>query len=209
MTASGPVGYRLASAGVLGLVMLLAIAAIAITNHFSSDRIKRQQQLAKLSVLTQLLPLPHDNDMAQDTLALQTEKFFRQSQNFVVYRARQQDEPVGLVMMPLVVNGYNGPIRLAVGIDYQDRITAVRILEHHETPGLGAGIDQARSDWIRQFTGRSLTKPAGPDWALRREGGRFDGLSGATVSPRAVVNTVRQALRFYRAHKQQLYAASQ
>jgi len=81
----------------------------------------------------------------------------------------------------------------------------VRVLQHQETEGLGGDIDQRRSDWIDGFRGRSLGDPASEGWRLKRDGGVFDGLSGATVSPRAIVEAVHGALQYYGANRDRLF----
>ena len=94
-------------------------------------------------------------------------------------------------------NGYSGPIRLLVGIDTDGIVTGLRILEHRETPGLGDQIDEDRSDWVEQFPGRSLGDPVIDRWRIRRDGGEFDQFTGATITPRAVVEAIQRSLEFY------------
>lgn len=96
--------------------------------------------------------------------------------------------------------GYNGPIPLWVGLDADERILQVRVIEHRETPGLGDRIDRRVSPWIGQFHGRSLADPEPAGWALRRDGGEFDAFSGATITPRAVVTGVRKVLELAERH---------
>jgi electron transport complex protein RnfG len=82
----------------------------------------------------------------------------------------------------------------------------VRVLAHAETPGLGDPIEERRSDWIRSFEGRSLGDPLPARWTVRRDGGDFDQFTGATITPRAVVQAVRRALEFHAAEHDRLYA---
>jgi electron transport complex protein RnfG len=100
-------------------------------------------------------------------------------------------------------DGYNGDIRLLVGIA-DGAVIGVRVLEHHETPGLGDYIDAARGPWSGRFAGRSLHDPPVDAWRVQRDGGRFDQVAGATISARAVVGAVRRALQFVDAHGAEL-----
>jgi electron transport complex protein RnfG len=108
-------------------------------------------------------------------------------------------------MTVVATEGYSGPIHLLVGIRYDGSLAGVRVVAQHETPGLGDGIEEDRSNWIFQFNGRSLDNPGAKGWAVRKDGGVFDQLTGATISPRAVVKAVHAALLYYRAHREQLF----
>ena len=96
--------------------------------------------------------------------------------------------------------------RLLVGIEAEGRVTGLRILEHRETPGLGDKIELARSDWVRQFEGRSLEDPATAKWAIRTDGGDFDQLTGASVTPRAVIKAVRDTLIYFEMHRDEVFS---
>ncbi len=102
-------------------------------------------------------------------------------------------------------DGYNGRIRLLVGIGFDGRVSGVRVTGHNETPGLGDAVEAEKSDWILGFKGRSLTDPPPERWAVRKDGGDFDQFTGATITPRAVVRAVRQALAYYDAHRDTLF----
>ena len=92
---------------------------------------------------------------------------------------------------------------MLVGVNTtSDNIAGVRVLAHRETPGLGDKIEIRKSDWISKFEGRSLTNPILEDWAVSVDGGAFDSFTGATITPRAVVNAVRRVLEYHANHEQ-------
>ena len=95
-------------------------------------------------------------------------------------------------------DGYNGRIHLLVGVYVDGRIAGVRVVKHAETPGLGDAIEVRKSSWILGFDGKSLDRPEPTRWAVRRDGGEFDQLTGATITRRAVVAAVRNTLLYYR-----------
>ena len=105
----------------------------------------------------------------------------------------------------LAPDGYGGPIQLLVGINYDETVAGVRVVSHRETPGLGDGIDDRRSDWVLGFDGRSLSDPPPKQWAVERDGGLFDQFTGATITPRAVVKAVRDSLVYFSADKDALF----
>ena len=125
-----------------------------------------------------------------------------------MYRARKAGQPVALVITPVAPDGYSGIIKLLVGINVDGTLNGVRVVTHRETPGLGDAIDEKRSDWIHLFDNRSLLDPPLERWAVRKDGGDFDQLTGATITPRAVVKAVRQTLLYYRDNQDALFAPS-
>jgi len=123
-----------------------------------------------------------------------------------VYRARKVGEAVALVIAPIAPDGYSGSIKLLVGINVDGSLSGVRVVAHRATPGLGDAIDETRSDWIHVFNGKSLQAPVISRWAVKKDGGDFDQLTGATITPRAVVKATRNALLYYRDHQEALLA---
>ena len=100
-------------------------------------------------------------------------------------------------ILDLSVIGYAGPIRFLVAIRpaRMKRGTVlhrIALLEHKETPGLGDRIEPGRSGWLARFFGQPLESST--RWRLRRDGGAFDGITGATVTTRAMIETLGATL---------------
>ena len=112
-----------------------------------------------------------------------------------IYRAYNDGRLVAWVFN-VYAQGYSGPIELMIGVDRDNTVTAVRVVSHSETPGLGDDIERGKSDWIESFDGRELDGENDPQWALKRDGGAFDGFTGATITPKAVVRAVRETLAY-------------
>jgi electron transport complex protein RnfG len=126
-----------------------------------------------------------------------------------VYRVFSGSQPAAALFSVAARNGYAGPIGLLIGVRYDGTISGVRVLHHRETPGLGDGIEAGKSDWVRQFDGRSLDDPAIAGWAIRGDGGEFDQLTGASVTPRAVIKAIRQTLIYFDANRDAVFAEPQ
>ena len=109
----------------------------------------------------------------------------------------RRGKPVALLADVTTPNGYSGDIRLLVGVAPDGEVLGVRVLDHRETPGLGDAIERQRSDWIRQFSGRSLGAPPADQWAADKRGGTFDTLSSATITSSAVIQAVKNVLAWY------------
>lgn len=193
------------------LTVLLALAwatALLMAAHWlTRTRIAQQEHAAELAALTAVLPPDrYDNDPMKDRVTVVDAATFGTTQAIPVLRARQHGVPSALVLEAVAPNGYAGPIRLVIGVDADGSVLGVRVLEHHETPGLGDAIEASKSRWIEQFRGKSLGAPPAGRWAVQRDGGEFDQISGATVTPRALIASVKRVLEYVQAHHDELYA---
>ena len=198
------------TAVVLCLFAISGTALVACIYGLTRDKIAANERETLMRKLNVLIPQGHyDNSLFEDTLQVQDEKLLGTSEPVTVYRARREGKPVGVVMTPVAPDGYSGSISLLVGIGYDGALTGVRVSAHHETPGLGDYIEEERSDWIYGFDGKSLGNPPLERWGVKKDGGAFDQLTGATITPRAIVKAVRKTLLYYREHRDALYAAGE
>jgi Na+-translocating ferredoxin:NAD+ oxidoreductase subunit G len=181
----------------LGGFSLIATALLVLGDIATSDVIALRVQEDLRASLGQVIPSHlHDNDLLQSPLR------YDDGSGLVVtvYRGTEHMQ-VRALAWELVGNGYAGDIRIILGIAADGTILGVRVLAHTETPGLGDKIEAARSDWILGFTGLSLGQPAASEWKVRKDGGRFDAFSGATITPRAVVEAIHEGLVFFRENR--------
>lgn len=186
------------------VIFLVSAALLATVNKFTRDKITRNARDVELRIIDTVMPLPHDNNLHEDYIAVRDPGNLGAS-TVTVFRARQDREPVGAVLMPVTAMGYSGTILLTIGIAYDGTLLAVRVIKQHETPGLGDLIELTKSDWINHFTGRSLSETPGAGWVVQADGGMFDQLSGATITSRGVLNAVRKALEYYTSNRDRLY----
>ena len=199
----------LRSAAALGLVAIAGTTLLAGVHHLTAERIAAQERRAVLEQLRQIIPDErYDNALQDDWIAFTDEVHFPRGQEVIAYRARRGEQPVAVILRFAAVNGYNGPIHLLAGIEADGKLAGVRVTSHRETPGLGDPIEEERSGWIRSFAGRSLRSPEPAGWGVRRDGGEFDQFTGATITPRAVVEAVRLALEYYASNGQALFEAA-
>ena len=194
------------SAASLALVAVMGTALLAGVDRLTKARIAEQEKRVILDQLGQLIsPELYNNELQHDLFSFQDDLYFPKGQTVVTYRARLDGKAVAVVLKMAAVNGYNGKINLLVGINENGTLSGVRVTSHKETPGLGDAIEVERNDWILGFYGRALDNPPPDGWAVKRDGGEFDQFTGATVTPRAVVEAVRLALEFFAKHKSFLF----
>jgi len=189
-------------------VAVIGTTLLSGVNELTAERIAEQERRVVLEQLGQIIaPGRYDNDLQDDWFEFSDETWFPQGQRVVAYRARRGGQPVAVILRFAAVEGYNGHIGLLAGIEADGRLAGVRVVSHHETPGLGDAIEVEKSNWIRGFDGRSLGAPEASGWAVRRDGGVFDQFTGATITPRAVIEAVRAALEYHERHQDTLYSA--
>lgn len=187
----------------LGVIGLLAAGLLSGVHQLTEDRIRQQVEQQALSTLTQLVdPERYDNDLIDDRFSAWIGGLENPS---MIYRARQLGEPVALIADITTAQGYSGEIRLLAAMEPDGSLIGVRVLEHRETPGLGDQIETRRSDWIRQFEGRSLGAPPADAWAPDRRGGSFDTLSSATITSAAVIDAVERLLEWHAANRENVF----
>jgi len=199
------------SMGIAALILtgfaLVGAGLVAVTYSGTKDIIAAAQQATLKARLNQLVPAGrYDNQVTEDRIEIVAPEWLGTDQPVTLYRARKQGQPVALFATPTAPDGYSGSIRLLVGVYADGTLAGVRVLEHKETPGLGDGIEERRSPWILAFAGKSLTDPSLKQWKVKRDGGAFDQLTGATITPRAVVKAVRRFLEYFQKHREQLFA---
>lgn len=195
----------LANAGraavVLGAFALVGAALLAWTERTTRPRIEANARAALELQLNRLVPAGiYDNDLLASATPLSAPDITGVAGPVTLYRASLAGRPVAVLFEASAPDGYSGAIRMLVGVYADGRLAGVRVLAHKETPGLGDYIEERRSDWIRGFDGRSLADPEEPLWAVHKDGGAFDHVTGATITPRAIVKAVRRALVYCRAH---------
>ena len=70
-------------------------------------------------------------------------------------------------------------------------------------------IDIAHGDWIKLFNDESVEKTPVEQWHVKKDGGKFDYMAGATITPRAVVKAVLKALQFFEQNQHMLEEAAE
>ena len=198
----------LRAAVILGAAAVVAVALVSLVHDLAQPRIEANQRAQRLAQLTAALGnVRYDNDPLTDVTYVRDRDLLGADEPLPVHRARLGSAPAALLVTAVAPDGYAGAIRLLVAIGADGRLLGVRVLAHRETPGLGDAIEERRSPWIRIFDGRSLADPPAGRWQVRKDGGDFDQFTGATVTPRAIVAAVRNALVYYGEHRERLFSA--
>ncbi len=167
----------------------------------------------KMKLIDEVLPRDrYDNKLLQDALPLPPTPELGLDEASTVYRARRSGKIEALVLEATAPDGYAGKIRLLLALGSDGTVIGVRVTQHRETPGLGDYIEPKKDrnkerPWITQFNGLAPTSVEEHEWKVKKDGGRFDSVAGATVTPRAVIKAVRQAALYVEANRERLFAS--
>lgn len=209
MSGAGKQGSVVASAVILGMLAAVCTALVAWTYQQTAARIvQNEKDFLEQSLAPALGGLYFDSDLSRSAITIEPPHELPGSGPATVYRVYREGAPVAALFVVTARDGYSGPIRLLIGIEADSTISAVRVLQHQETPGLGDKIESSKSDWLEQFPGRSLGDPPQAEWAIRRDGGVFDQLTGASITPRAVVKAIRETLIYFEANRDAVFATA-
>jgi len=190
----------------LWLFAVAGTSFVAVTENLSREAIVENERRVLLRNLHALLPASKlDNDLIADTLVIQPSRLLGTEDQSLVYRARFQGEPVAAIFNSIAPNGYSGKIHLLVGVYYDGSIAGVRAVKHSETPGLGDAVDIQKSGWVLGFNGKSLENPTRAKWLVKRDKGIYDQFTGATITPRAIVQAVKNTLLYYEKNAEALF----
>ncbi len=153
----------------------------------------------------------YDNDLLTDAITLPPTSALGTSEETRLFRARKNGQPTALIFEATAPDGYSGKIGLLLAVSAEGQLLAMRVTQHKETPGLGDYIDPKKDrnkvrPWITQFSGIGFDSVPLEQWHVKKDGGHFDQMAGATISARAVTNASGRALAWVNDHREKLFA---
>lgn len=183
---------------------LVTTGLIAITFDETKPLIDEQRAQQKLTTLNEVIPPSlYNNQLYMDCITVSAPTLGDEPKS--VYRARMDGADMAVAIEFTAPDGYSGDIDLLAGIDANGDVLGVRALYHQETPGLGDKIEMSVSDWMLSFNGKSYNEDKAKRWQVKKDGGQFDQFTGATITPRAVVASVANALAYFNANEAMLF----
>lgn len=180
--------------GILFIVTAIAAAALAMVNSVTKEKIEAQKKQVVENALTIALPAA-DKDAIVKTTSDELEYY-------TGYKTPDKKDVVGYAIVAKG-QGYSSEIQTMVGVDTSGTIIGLTVMQQVETPGLGTKIEEVRygeeKPWFQvQFIGRTHE-----NLAVEQDGGDIKAITGATISSRAVTNSIRDALKKLGKHIQQ------
>ena len=177
-------------------------AMLEFVHQKASPVILKSEAIAKERLLLQVVSKDlYDNDLINTFIQIKPNINLKNKKNIKVFIAKKDNKITAVILETRAPDGYSGAIKILVGIDKNGNILGTRVIKHQETPGLGDFIDYNKSDWIDIFTYSSLKNTPEIEWAVKKDQGKFDYVSGATITARAVVKAINEALNFFKKNK--------
>ncbi|MBR9828764.1 MAG: electron transport complex subunit RsxG [Oceanospirillales bacterium] len=187
----------------IGLFAIVTSAVIAFTQLATREQISLNKAEFQARALFEIVPEQVDPQLVNHKLQLQAPELGLDAPADI-YQAIQDGRVVTVLLPVIAPDGYSGDIELLIGIHADSTLAGVRVLSHKETPGLGDKIELSKSDWILTFDNAEMAMSGDDSWAVKKDGGRFDQFTGATITPRAIVGATARAIEFFRAHRERL-----
>ncbi|MCP5160226.1 MAG: electron transport complex subunit RsxG [Hahellaceae bacterium] len=193
----------------LSIFAVLTTGVIATTQIVTKERIDEAVRKAQTKALLEIVPATiFNNDLLSDVVILPQPNELHLEEGATANLAREDGRVTAIILPAIAMNGYSGPISIISAVDIHGSLLGVRVIEHKETPGLGDKAEARKSDWIQGFNGKSLSTPANDRWKVKKDGGEFDQMTGATITPRAIVGAVKDTLVYFKNHKAALSGSS-
>lgn len=150
----------------LGFIALLCTAISAGIFFLTKDKIDAVIAAQQRELLLQVIPQDYFNNNLLESAVIPQDKNLLGIQK--IYFAKKDGNVSAYAYETTAPDGYSGDIRLLVGLDPKGEVLGVRVIEHHETPGLGDKIERRISNWILGFTNQSINEHNLSEWAVKK-----------------------------------------
>ena len=160
---------------------LVAGLALGLINDATAPVIAKQEEAARMAAIEEVLPeaTVFDPDTAGDLEYISG------------YETEEKKSPVGYVITAYG-SGFSSTIRTVVGLEPNFEVSAIEIVSQSETPGLGTRAveaEEGKEPWFEvQFDDKNALA-----LAVDKDGGNIESITGATITSRAIANSVSKA----------------
>ena len=177
---------------VLTLVAVVMGGILAFVNHLTEGPIQQQKDKALADGIKAVM-VCNDLVVAEPVEVKQTVD--GKEHTFIIYNVKDaQGKDLGAAVQSVTM-GFGGDLKVLVGFDSEGSILGYTLLEHAETPGLGAKADQ----WFqRGQKGDIIGKSPAEPLTVSKDGGQVDAITASTITSRAFLKAVNNAYNAYK-----------
>ena len=177
---------------VLTLVAVVMGGILAFVNHLTEGPIQEQKDKALADGIKAVM-VCNDLVVAEPVEVKQTVD--GKEHTFIIYNVKYaQGKDLGAAVQSVTM-GFGGDLKVLVGFDSEGSILGYTLLEHAETPGLGAKADQ----WFqRGQKGDIIGKSPAEPLTVSKDGGQVDAITASTITSRAFLKAVNNAYNAYK-----------
>ncbi len=177
---------------VLTLVAVVMGGILAFVNHLTEGPIAEQKAKALADGIKTVMVC---NDLVVAEPVEVKQNIDGKEHTFIIYNVKDaQGKDLGAAVQSVTM-GFGGDLKVLVGFDTEGNILGYTLLEHAETPGLGAKADQ----WFQKgqkgdIIGKSPAEPL----TVSKDGGQVDAITASTITSRAFLKAVNNAYNAYK-----------
>ncbi len=169
----------------LTLISMVMVAGLGFVYNLTKDTIATAEKQKEVLAVKKVLPSFDNNPIAE----------MKEIDGLTFYPAKKNGKFIGCAVKTFTNKAFSGRFDLMVGFLADGTIKTIEVLEQKETPGLGAKMTEPK--FKDQFNGKN---PASFPLLVKKDGGKVDAISAATISSRAFCDGVQKAYDLYMKH---------
>lgn len=180
------------------VVVLVSVAVItggllAWVNNVTEGPIKIQDELALSNGIKEVMGVENLKVTSSEEIV---KDFSGKPFTFVVHKTVDENENFLGAAVESVAMGFSGELKVLVGFDAKGKLLGYTVLQHSETPGLGAKADK----WFQTggkgcIVGKQMD--ASNPLVVNKDGGDVESITASTITTRAFLLAVNQAYAAY------------
>ena len=178
---------------VLTLVAVIMGGILAFVNHLTEGPIAEQKEKALADGIKAVMAC-NDLKVAKTDEVKQNDAKGKEM-TFTIYQIQDaQGNDLGAAVESTTM-GFGGDLKVLVGFDPEGKILGYTLLEHSETPGLGAKADKwFQKDQKGDIIGKDPKEPL----TVSKDGGQVDAITASTITSRAFLLAINNAYNAYK-----------
>ena len=179
---------------VLTGVAVITGGILAYVNNLTSGPIAQQKEKALADGIKAVMGGGELSVAKTDTVRQNDEK--GKEMTYIIYQMQDSQKKDLGAAVESTTQGFGGDLKILVGFDPEGNILGYTLLEHAETPGLGAKADQ----WFQKGAkGDIIGKNPKEQLVVSKDGGQVDAITASTITSRAFLLAVNNAYKAYKA----------
>ena len=179
---------------VLTGVAVITGGILAYVNNLTSGPIAQQKEKALADGIKAVMGGGELSVAKTDTVRQNDEK--GKEMTYIIYQTQDSQKKDLGAAVESTTQGFGGDLKILVGFDHEGNILGYTLLEHAETPGLGAKADQ----WFQKGAkGDIIGKNPKEQLVVSKDGGQVDAITASTITSRAFLLAVNNAYKAYKA----------
>lgn len=179
---------------VLTGVAVITGGILAYVNNLTSGPIAQQKEKALADGIKAVMGGGELSVAKTDTVRQNDEK--GKEMTYIIYQTQDNQKKDLGAAVESTTQGFGGDLKILVGFDPEGNILGYTLLEHAETPGLGAKADQ----WFQKGAkGDIIGKNPKEQLVVSKDGGQVDAITASTITSRAFLLAVNNAYKAYKA----------